>query len=194
MNALYALYCLICPALVFLVYRTEALDFRGVGRLSRQARTPRLGATEEDDYADPAETAQQMRGLARQLRRLSRLEVAPRADFQLLLTLAGAGALLTGGALGFLIPLGMEAIGGGAEPLPGAPALQGPMTLGTLSYAADYPLARLAQSVGAACGAIIALRMLRVFMGVAVFLAAILLLLIAANFVIGRPALALFGA
>lgn len=194
MNAVYALYSFACIGLVYFVYRSEALDFRGVGRLSRRP-VERPGSSEEDDYVDPAEAADEAHSLSRELRRLARFEIEPRADFTLLLTLAGAGALLFGAAFLFLLPLGFEAASGdyATASVGAVSAPRGPTDLAELSYAAERPMARLAQIVGAVCGAAIALRMLRIFMGLAVLAAAVLLILMAVNFVIGRPTLALFG-
>lgn len=191
MNAFFALYCFACLGLVYGVYHSAALDFRGVGRLSRRP-AGRVDATEEDDFADPREAAGEARSLARELRRLARFEVAPRADFHLLLMLGGLLALAAGASIGLLTPLALETMFGVAssrsEAAPG-----GATDLAALSYAADQPMARLAQVVGAASGAAIALRMLRIFMGLGALCSAVLLFLMAVNFVIGRPILALFG-
>lgn len=188
MNAFYALYCLICLGLVYGVYRSSALDFRGVGRLSRRD-VERGSLSEEDDFDDPRDVSDEAHRLRVKLRRLARLEVAPRADLHFLLMMSGLFAVATGAALGFLIPLGMEAASGDGAPSSAA----GASNLGRAYFAAEQPMARLAQVVGAGSGAAIALRMFRIFVGLGALCVAVLLFLMAVNFVIGRPILALFG-
>ena len=191
MNAAYAVYILISIGLVYFVYRDDRLDFRGVGRLLRR---PTGGAPpgEEADFAAPPDAAEEARALARERRRLARLVIEPRADFTVMLALGGLGALLMGAAIGFLAPLLLEAIASAGGASAGS-RHEAATDLAALSYAADSPMARLAQAAGALCGAAVALRMLRIFMGLAALCASILLAMAALNFVIGRPTLALFG-
>ncbi|MEM9724926.1 MAG: hypothetical protein AAF909_05625 [Pseudomonadota bacterium] len=200
MNALFVLYALACIGFTVWAYRDPRFDFRGAGRLRSRGGGPVAGG-EEDDFADARAQAQKERRLAAQVeklrRRLERLQVDPRADFTVLLALGGGAALLTGAGLGFLAPLALETMGGGAQAEPlrvGPDALRPPTDLAGLSYAADLPLGRLSQVVGGICGALVALRMLRIFFGVAALAALVIGALAALNFVIGRPALALFGA
>ena len=194
MNAVYALYALLIIGLAYWVHHDDRFDFRGAGRLRRRAPGDADGGSgaEESDYDVARSARDEARALAKERRRLSRITVEPRADFVVALALGGIGALATGAVVGLLPPLGLEALAAGGA-APAAPPRSGPTDLSALRYGVEAPMGRLAQVVGAVCGAAIALRMLRLFMGLGGLLAVILFALVSVNFVIGRPALALFG-
>lgn len=195
MNAAYSIYMVSCALAVIVVYSAPWLDFRGAGRVLRPRLHSHVAEThraEEADY-DPA-AARAERRLARRRRALDRLVIEPRADFSVLLALGGIAAISLGMALGFLGPLTMKALLLAADqPVLSPPSPGAPRDLATTPFAAEEPLGRLAQIVGLVAGAAISLRMLRIFMGAALCVFLAFGALAAANFVIGRPLLALFA-
>lgn len=181
-NAAYAAYILACLFAVLIVYLLPIFDFRGFGRIRRRRAETHV---DEIDYdgASVLSPAAARRAWSEERRRAEALTVMPRGDLTLLVVLGGLGAVALGGVLGFLGPMLLDmALGarGGAWFEAGA-------------WRADAPLPRLAQLVGALAIGLVALRMLRVFVGVAALIALAAVAQLGVNYVLGRPILQLAG-
>lgn len=171
MNAALILYMLISVALAVITHRFDAFDFRGLGRIQRRA-APDFSAEEDAYDADLMET----RRLSREQRRVARLDIVPRADLTTLVALGGVAALSFGAALGFLGPRWIGAAAGvNLEPLSNG------------AWFGVTPLERVAQIVGATALTTVALRMFRIFAALAALTAAIWLMSVSVDYVLGRP-------
>lgn len=186
MNAAYALYALAAIALVFLAHRHPRFDLRlTAGDLWP---LPDAAPADEAAYLSAREEA---RAAAAERARLRAVEGLDRT---LLLWAAALAAALAGALLGFLGPLLIEAVSAPAAQAASAVAgPRAPSSLATLSYAAERPLGRLAQIVGLVSGALLGLRLGRVFIGLGALGLLVLGSLAATNFVLGRPLFGLFG-
>lgn len=165
-NAAYVLYMFACLGLFALVYLVSAFDLRGVGRVRR--RRSELSA-DEAEYAEPS------LGGARTSARAEAILIIPRADLVVLTTLLALGGVALAGALGFLGPRLIDQFLGRGESW---------FFVGSWTGAA--PLERVSQVAGGLCGALIGLRMLRLFMALAALLALVLVAMAATSFVLGR--------
>lgn len=171
-------YMVVVVALAIVAHATPALDFRGVGRVRRRP------VIDHQDGVDGLELGPSRDELDRQRRRLETIMILPRADLALLATLAGLFGLLLAAALGALGPRLMAfAFHGGFGP--NGPEL--PPPLSRSFWVGPAPLERLAQLVGAAAIAVLALRLYRPFAGLGVLAATLLALRAAVDFVLDRP-------
>lgn len=167
-NVVFALYMLACILAAIIVWRVPAFDLRGVERVVGRASQ----GTEDDDesYLTDAERLEAPR--------LQLQSVAPRADVLLLTLLGGLAGVGLAALIGWSIPLAFD------DPTDGVTAA---------GLAAERPMARLAQIVGAVSFAAIGLRTIRVFMLLGALAVATALVWLAANYVLGRDLVAGLG-
>lgn len=186
MNTAYALYALTALILAVLAHRSSALDFRmPAGALWPE---PAEAHHDEHDYLTPETRAKAATAAA------ARRRAAGSLDRALLWLLAALAAAVAGGLLGFLGPRLIETLAAPAAPTGAAlDRPRAPMELAALRYGVEAPLGRLAQIVGLIAGIALALRMTRIFIGLAALIGLVLAGLAAANFILARPLLALFG-
>lgn len=163
-NAIYVGYMLVALALLMLVYTQSALDLRGVGQIRR---LPPLMAADEAEYED--EDLERRADYARP----EQFMIVPRADLAMFIAIFGALGVLLGGLIGFIGPRLIEMSYAGGE-------------IDAFSWTAAKPLERVAQITGAICFGLIALRMIRVFIALAVFAVLALCAHAAVAYTLGR--------
>lgn len=184
MNTAYSLYALAVIALAILVHRLPALDLR--------VAAADLWPVSDDHHEDEAAYLTEKERLRAAAAEAARHRAAGGLDRALWLWVAALAAAIAGALLGFLGPLLIETL---AAPSPRNVILgpRAPMDLAAQRFGVETPLGRLAQVAGLLAGVMIGLRMMRLFIGVAVLGGLVLAGLTATNFVLGRPLLALFG-
>lgn len=172
-NAVLVGYMIIAIALAAIVHALPALDLRGVGRM-RARSAPEAGADAEIDYEPRARAHRAERRRAAQA--AAEEAALPRADLAVLIATFGALGVALGAAIGFLGPRFLETAFAAGE-----------SETAEFVWTADAPLARAAQMIGAVAFGLIALRMLRIFMALAIFAALALTAHIAVAYTLGRP-------
>ncbi len=160
------LYMLAMTAAAIAVHLSPHCDLRGVGRLRRHAPTP---ARDEEDF-DAGAVARELYALRRESAIRGRLEVVPRADVVVAITLGGAAGLLVWAFAGAAAPL---LVANGVF----APVLDAPLGASLIE--------RLAQVVGALAAVAIGVRLFRATLAIGVVAALLGFALLAAQIVMG---------